>query len=155
MVSYLIGGLPKYKYDVLLKPYEVNQNVDTNIPDYPIYENGYEHLMGTTLKKPPKHVVVTFKSPLKGGQYILLRKVEQEVGNTHEWYRVAIRNVLSGATTGCGNCINKTNVTFEISHIDEQENNPKDFKVEWNVHTWAPNEVSIDFIKHIKYEVIK
>jgi hypothetical protein len=96
---------------------------------------------------------VTFTPPLKGGQYILLRKVEQKVGNTDEWYRVAIRNVLSGATTGCGNCINKTNVTFEISHIDEQRNNPEDFKVEWNGHTWASEEVvSIEFIGHIQYE---
>jgi len=142
----------KYEYDVFLIPYEVNKNVDKHIHSYPIYQTDVVEVVGKTLEKTPKHAVVTFNVPLKGGQYILKMKNGQD-----GWDRVAIRNVLSGASTGCGNCMNKKNVTFEISHIYESDEqiNSEDFQVEWNGHNWTKNVVSIDFIEHIEYEVRK
>ena len=103
------------------------------------------------MENPPKHAVVTFNVPLKGGQYILKLKN----GLTNEWDRVAIRNVLNGAAIGCGNCMNKKNVTFEISHIYEKEHGPGDFQVEWNGHTWTQEEISISLVDFIDYEVRK
>jgi hypothetical protein len=141
----------KYKYDVFLTPYKVNQKVDTDISNYPFYQEDVVEKVGLTLENPPKHGVVTFNVPMKGGQYIL--KLKNDL--THEWDRVAIRNVLNGAAIGCGNCMNKNNVTFEISHIYEQHG-PKDFQVEWNGHIWnQEDEISIKIIDYIDYEVTR
>jgi hypothetical protein len=132
----------KYKYDVFLKPYEVNQKVDTRIPVY-------KHILiggltagvnvGNTLDN-PVYAVVIFDLPLKGGQYVLLKINMDETTE-----QVAIRNVLNGASTGCANCSTKKKLTFEISHIG-QKHTPDEFKVEWNGCPWTHKK--IEFIMH-------
>ena len=80
-----------------MKPYEVNQNVDTRIPVYKHILIGGSTagvVVGNTLDN-PIYAVVIFDLPLKDGQYILL-KVNMD-GTTEQ---VAIRNVLNGASTG-------------------------------------------------------
>ena len=125
----------KYKYDVFLKPYEVNQKVDTRIPVYKHILIGGSTagvVVGNTLNN-PIYAVVIFDLPLKDG----IRSI---------YGRNNGASCDSKCSQWCFYRSTKKKLTFEISHIG-QKHKPDEFKVEWNGCTWTHKKMNSSCIK--------
>lgn len=113
---------------------------------YPNLTYGYDvHLqpvgvIQSTDKVKPTIVLCKFNYLLRGGQFLLHHNEEV----------VAVRNLLSAASTGCGRCTkNKGYISFDITHFDAPSDGSSDetlqkaFKVTWFGITLTPSSIEI------------